>query len=78
MINDQDIYHRDDNQNEKKESPIYRICITGGPCSGKTTALAKLQNIYDKKGFRIFTVPEAATLLMKSGAMIDMNKLSPE
>jgi len=40
--------------------------------------LAKLQNIYEKKGFRIFTVPEAATLLMKSGAMIDMNKLSSE
>ena len=76
MIKEQDIYHRDYSQNEKKNSPIYRICFTGGPCSGKTTALAKLQNIYEKKGFRIFTVPEAATLLMRSGAMIEMNKYS--
>ena len=27
---------------EKRESPITRICITGGPCAGKTTALSEL------------------------------------
>jgi predicted ATPase len=24
------------------KNPIYRICLTGGPCAGKTTALATL------------------------------------
>ena len=52
--------------------------MTGGPCSGKTTATAILKNVIEQKGFSVFTVPEAATLLMKGGAMIDMDKLSEE
>ena len=44
MIDTNDIYHIDLNQ-EKKEAPIYRICLTGGPCAGKTTAIAKVQNM---------------------------------
>ena len=60
----------------EKKQPIFRICFTGGPCAGKTTAIAKLQTLIDKLGFRVFTVPEAATLLMKSGAMINANKMT--
>lgn len=26
----------------ESKQPIYRICLTGGPCAGKTTALATL------------------------------------
>jgi len=26
------------------KNPITRICMTGGPCAGKTTALAELSN----------------------------------
>ena len=26
----------------EKKSHIFRICLTGGPCAGKTTAIAKL------------------------------------
>lgn len=51
---------------------IYKICLTGGPCAGKTTALTHLQNVLTKFGFRVFCVPEAATLFSKGGAMIDM------
>lgn len=51
---------------------IYRICLTGGPCAGKTTALTYLQHVLSQKGFRVFCVPEAATLLMKGGAMINV------
>ena len=72
-----DIYHLNHNRNEKetgKITPIYKICLTGGPCSGKTTAVAKITNLIEKKGFRVFNVPEAATLLMKSGAMIQNKK----
>ena len=69
-----DFFHKD--YNEKKIAPIYRICLTGGPCSGKTTAIAQLEDLVEDKGVRVFTVPEAATLLMKSGAMIDNYKLT--
>ena len=50
--------------------PIYRVCLTGGPCAGKTTALVSLQDSLHKLGFNVLTVPEAATLMMKAGAMI--------
>ena len=50
--------------------PITRICLTGGPCAGKTTALATLSTVLQQLGFRVLLVPEAATLLMKGGAMI--------
>lgn len=53
------------------EEPIYKICFTGGPCAGKTTALSLLNSQVDQLGFRPFIVPEAATLLMKSGFLID-------
>ena len=40
--------------------------------------MAKIQNLIEKKGFRVFTVPEAATLLMNAGAMIENKKMSVE
>jgi hypothetical protein len=49
---------------------LHKICITGGPCAGKTTALAMLQSDLLQLGFVVLTVPEAATILMKGGAMI--------
>ena len=59
-----------------KGSQIHKICLTGGPCAGKTTALTHLQHVLSQKGFRVFSVPEAATLLMKGGAMINTSILS--
>ena len=56
--------------------PITRICLTGGPCAGKTTALATLQTVLSQTGFKVLLVPEAATLLMKGGAMIETAKMS--
>jgi predicted ATPase len=50
--------------------PIYRICLTGGPCAGKTTALTTLNQVLAQRGFRVYMVPEAATMLMKGGAFI--------
>ena len=46
---------------------IHRIVLTGGPCGGKTTALAKLQERLASLGFRVFLVPEAATMLLTGG-----------
>ena len=37
----------------KSKFPIYRICLTGGPCAGKTTALSTLSTILSQLGFRV-------------------------
>lgn len=49
---------------------VTRICLTGGACAGKTTALATLSHDLSSLGFKVLMVPEAATLMMKGGAMI--------
>mmetsp|Transcript_12995 Transcript_12995/g.20144 ORF Transcript_12995/g.20144 Transcript_12995/m.20144 type:complete len:175 (+) Transcript_12995:536-1060(+) len=56
--------------------PITRICITGGPCAGKTTALATLSLHLKQIGYRVLQVPEAATILMKGGALIQTPNMS--
>lgn len=49
---------------------IHRICMTGGPCAGKTTAIAEIKQDLTQLGSKVLVVPEAATILMKGGAMI--------
>eukprot|EP00035_Acanthoeca_spectabilis_P020951 m.435474 g.435474 ORF g.435474 m.435474 type:complete len:426 (+) comp17852_c0_seq1:101-1378(+) len=51
--------------------PVYRIVITGGPCAGKTTSMARITDFLRARGFRVFVVPEAATMLWKGGATPD-------
>jgi len=46
------------------DSPIYRIVLTGGPCGGKSTAMAHISDRLASLGFRVYRVPEAATLLI--------------
>lgn len=48
--------------------PLHRIVLTGGPCAGKTTALARITERLESLGWRVFRVPEAATLLFSGGA----------
>lgn len=47
---------------------IHRIAITGGPCAGKTTALAEISERLRSRGFGVYIVPEAATLMFTGGA----------
>ena len=46
---------------------IFRFVITGGPCGGKTTALAHVRRYFEERGFGVVTVPETATELISSG-----------
>ena len=55
---------------------ITRICLTGGPCAGKTTALTEISQALNQLGFRVLLVPEAATVLKKGGALITTSKMS--
>lgn len=59
----------------REEVPIYRIVLTGGPCGGKSTAVATISNRLLSLGFRVFRVPEAATLLL-TGSGINPGTLS--
>lgn len=70
--------HRDENQRPsgpdvtsplgRREATTHRICVTGGPCAGKSTFLAMLQNtVEERTGVKVFCVPEAATLLVTGG-----------
>lgn len=56
---------------------IQRILFTGGPCAGKTTAMTAVVQELTGLGYLVFQVPEAATLLMKGGAMIVSSEFSP-
>ena len=53
---------------EAADAKLFKFVLTGGPCSGKTTASARLQAYLSERGFRVFIVPEAATILFLNGA----------
>lgn len=44
-----------------------RIVLTGGPCAGKTTALARIPDRLRSLGWDCYVVPEAATLMIQGG-----------
>jgi len=47
---------------------ITKIVLTGGPCAGKTTTNERIEEFFDKLGYTVYTLPEAATLFIKAGA----------
>ena len=51
--------------------PFYRVVLTGGPCGGKTTALARLSSYLRERGFEVIMVPEAFTLLCSNGLQLE-------
>eukprot|EP00588_Corethron_pennatum_P000632 CAMPEP_0194295902 /NCGR_PEP_ID=MMETSP0169-20130528/54666_1 /TAXON_ID=218684 /ORGANISM="Corethron pennatum, Strain L29A3" /LENGTH=563 /DNA_ID=CAMNT_0039045195 /DNA_START=175 /DNA_END=1866 /DNA_ORIENTATION=- len=51
---------------------VHRVVLTGGPCGGKTTALAKMSAFLHSTGHECATVPEAFTLLMSHGIGLHM------
>lgn len=51
-------------------SHVFRVAITGGPCGGKTTALAEVSERLRSRGIPTFVVPEAATLMFGGGGSV--------
>eukprot|EP01087_Luapelamoeba_hula_P016633 TRINITY_DN5129_c0_g3_i3.p1 TRINITY_DN5129_c0_g3~~TRINITY_DN5129_c0_g3_i3.p1 ORF type:complete len:624 (-),score=115.37 TRINITY_DN5129_c0_g3_i3:68-1939(-) len=49
------------------QANVYKIVLTGGPCGGKSTALSILGHRLTSLGFRVYSVPEAATILFTGG-----------
>lgn len=50
---------------------IHKFVLTGGPCAGKTSSLARVSNFLRTRGFRVFLVPEAATMIFQGGWSVD-------
>ncbi|MBQ1224139.1 MAG: ATP-binding protein [Oscillospiraceae bacterium] len=46
---------------------ICRIVITGGPCAGKSSALARIRREFSKMGWTVLVMSETATELISSG-----------
>nr|CAD2174813.1 unnamed protein product [Meloidogyne enterolobii] len=44
---------------------IYKLVLTGGPCGGKTTGQERLATFFEGLGWKVFTVPEAASILLR-------------
>ncbi|KEG11499.1 hypothetical protein DQ04_02561060 [Trypanosoma grayi] len=56
----------------KHNHRVFRICLTGGPCAGKSTFLTQLQaKMPERTGYKVYCVPEAATLLVTGGMVWD-------
>ena len=56
-----------ENSGPASAPPIFRFVLTGGPCGGKTTALARLSSYLRERGFEVITCPEAYGLLSSNG-----------
>ncbi|KAM0726308.1 TRPL translocation defect protein 14 [Formica fusca] len=46
---------------------VYKIVLTGGPCGGKTTGQTRLCTFFENMGWKVFRVPETATVLLSGG-----------
>lgn len=46
---------------------VVKIVVTGGPCGGKSTALAYIKQTAEAQGFCVLTVGETATELISGG-----------
>lgn len=53
------------------EKNVVKIALTGGPCGGKTSGLARISQELSDKGYDVLIVPEAATLIKSMGVKID-------
>lgn len=46
---------------------IIKIAISGGPCSGKTTAIDKVVDYFKDKVAEVYVIPETARILLEQG-----------
>ena len=51
----------------QRKRKVWKLVLTGGPCGGKTTCQTRLATFFENLGWKVFRVPEAATVLMSGG-----------
>ena len=52
---------------ERPSNIVAEIVVTGGPCGGKSSCMAFLSEQLSELGFRVFIVPEIATMFITGG-----------
>ena len=53
---------------ENSDRPkVWRLVLTGGPCGGKTTGQSRLATFFENIGWKVYRVPETATVLLSGG-----------
>lgn len=63
--------------NSGQTKKLYKVCLTGGPCSGKTTALTTLMEKFSTE-FIVYCIPELATMTFSSGVTIIPEEFTPQ
>lgn len=58
--------------NERKNT-MFKLCLTGGPCGGKSSALSMVKQKLESRGYTVAIVPEAATKIITSGIVPGVN-----
>ncbi|XP_037883494.1 TRPL translocation defect protein 14 isoform X2 [Glossina fuscipes] len=53
--------------NGDQQKRVYKIVLTGGPCGGKTTGQSRMCTFFENLGWKVFRVPETATVLLGGG-----------
>ncbi|TRY71688.1 hypothetical protein TCAL_03417 [Tigriopus californicus] len=63
-------------QREQNKTKIWKLVLTGGPCGGKTTGQSRISTFFENLGWKVYRVPETATVLISGG--VNFADLSPE
>lgn len=54
-------------QDDGSKVPLYKFILTGGPCGGKTTAIARLSYYLRERGFEVIACAEVYTIFASNG-----------
>ncbi|KAL7294000.1 hypothetical protein TKK_0012573 [Trichogramma kaykai] len=54
-------------QKTMDQKRVYKLVLTGGPCGGKTTGQTRICTFFENLGWKVFRVPETATVLLSGG-----------
>ena len=60
----------------QSKNKIFLFAVTGGPCAGKTTSLQYLSERFTPK-FKVYVIPEMASLTCQAGVSILPEKFTP-
>ncbi|XP_022645536.1 TRPL translocation defect protein 14-like isoform X3 [Varroa jacobsoni] len=61
---------------EANKHVVFKLVLTGGPCSGKTTGQARLSSMLEMHGWKVYRVPETANVLLGGG--VNFGELNAE
>jgi hypothetical protein len=59
-------------ENHGSKIPLFKFILTGGPCGGKTTAIARLSSFLRERGFEVIACAEVYTILASNGMSFDL------